>query len=140
MVREVRQGGAVTPLITALEHLSFDSSMTGQWDQAQELADECLELCLTYGYLPLTWTVRYRQALLAAARGAYDASDELTVEMTEWAAPGGSARPSWPPTMSGRSRRWDAATSPVPTSMPPRSVRLASSLPTSGTRSGSCWT
>ena len=87
VVREVRQGGAVTPLITALEHLSFDSWMTGQWDQAQELADECLELCLTYGYLPLTWTVRYRQALLAAARGAYDASDELTVEMTEWAAP-----------------------------------------------------
>jgi DNA-binding CsgD family transcriptional regulator len=87
VVREVRQGGAVTPVITALEHLSFDSWMTGQWDQAQELADECLDLGLTHGYLPLTWSIRYRQALLAAARGAYDTADELTAEMTEWAAP-----------------------------------------------------
>jgi DNA-binding CsgD family transcriptional regulator len=87
VVREVRQSSAVTPLITALEHLSLDSWLSGQWDQAQELADECLELCRTHGYLLQTWTIRYRQALLAAARGAYDASDELTAEMTEWAAP-----------------------------------------------------
>jgi DNA-binding CsgD family transcriptional regulator len=88
IVREVRQGGSAVPsLITALEHLSFDSWMTGRWDQAVELTDQCLELCLTHGYLPLTWTVRYRQALVGAARGAYDAADALTVEMTEWAAP-----------------------------------------------------
>ena len=87
VVREVRQGSAVTPLITALEHLSLDSWMTGQWDQAQELADECLELCLAHGYLMQTWTIRYRQALLAAARGAYEVADALTAEMTEWAAP-----------------------------------------------------
>ena len=87
VVREGRQGSAVTPLITALEHLSFDCWMTGQWDQAQELTAECLELCLAHGYLPLTWTIRYRQALLAAARGAYEVADALTAEMTEWAAP-----------------------------------------------------
>jgi DNA-binding CsgD family transcriptional regulator len=87
LVHEVRQSSAVTPLITALEHLSFDSWMTGQWDQAQELADECLELCQAHGYQLQTWTIRYRQALLAAARGGYDAADELVAEMTEWAAP-----------------------------------------------------
>ena len=87
VVRELRQASAVTPLITALEHLSLDSWMTGQWDQAQELADECLELCLAHGYLLQTWTIRYRQALLAAARGAYEVADALTAEMTEWAAP-----------------------------------------------------
>jgi len=87
LVREVRQSSAVTPLITALEHLSFDGWMTGQWDQAQELADECLELCRTHGYLMQTWTIRYRQALLAAARGAYDTADELVAEMTEWTVP-----------------------------------------------------
>jgi len=38
VMREVRQSSAVTPLITALEHLSLDSWMSGQWDQAQELA------------------------------------------------------------------------------------------------------
>ena len=87
VVRETRQASAVTPLITALEHLSGDSWMTGRWDQARDLADECLELCLTHGYLLLTWTVRYRQALIAAARGAYDAAETLTAEMTRWAVP-----------------------------------------------------
>ena len=87
VVREVRQGSAVTPLITALEHLSFDAWMAGRWDQAQELADECLELCVAHGYLLQTWTIRYRQALIAAARGAYDEADALTAEMIGWAAP-----------------------------------------------------
>ena len=35
----------------------------------------------------MTWTIRYRLALLAAARGGYDAAEALTAEMTEWAAP-----------------------------------------------------
>jgi DNA-binding CsgD family transcriptional regulator len=61
--------------------------MTGRWDQAQELADEGLELCLTHGYLLQTWTFRYRQALIAAGRGGYDAADALTAEMLRWAAP-----------------------------------------------------
>jgi DNA-binding CsgD family transcriptional regulator len=87
VVSEARQGSAITPLITALDHLSLDSWLTGQWDQAQEQADECLELCLAHGYPLQTWTTRYRQALLAAARGAYDTADVLTAEMTEWAAP-----------------------------------------------------
>jgi DNA-binding CsgD family transcriptional regulator len=87
VVRELRQGSAVTPLINALEQLSFDAWTTGQWDQAQELADECLQLCLTHGYLLPTWSVRYRQALIAAARGAYDVVDVLLAEITEWAAP-----------------------------------------------------
>ncbi len=87
VVREVRQGSAVTPLITALEHLSLDAWMAGRWDQAQELADECLELCLAHGYLLQTWTICYRQALIAAARGAYDVADALTAEMMGWAAP-----------------------------------------------------
>ena len=87
VVREVRQGNAVTPLITALEHLSLDAWMAGRWDQAQELADQCPELCLAHGYLLQTWTIRYRQALIAAARGAYDTADALTAEMVGWAAP-----------------------------------------------------
>jgi DNA-binding CsgD family transcriptional regulator len=87
VVRKVRQGSAVTPLIKALEQLSFDAWTTGQWDQAQELADECLGLCLAHGYLLQTWSVRYRQALIAAAQGAYDVADVLLAEMAEWAAP-----------------------------------------------------
>ena len=87
VVREGRQGSGVTPLITALDHLCLDGVMTGRWDQAQELADEGLELCLAHGYLRQTWTFRYRQALIAVGRGAYDAADALTAEMLRVAAP-----------------------------------------------------
>ncbi|MGP7997332.1 MAG: hypothetical protein ACLPKI_08430 [Streptosporangiaceae bacterium] len=33
------------------------------------------------GYLLQTWSLRYRQALIAAGRGDYDAADALTAEM-----------------------------------------------------------
>jgi DNA-binding CsgD family transcriptional regulator len=87
VVREGRQGSGVTPLITALDHLCLDGLMTGRWDEAQELADEGLKLCLAHGYLRQTWTIRYRQALIAAGRGTYDAADALTAEMLQVAAP-----------------------------------------------------
>ena len=87
VVHESRQGSGVTPLITALGHLCLDGWLTGRWDQAQQLADEGLELCLAHGYLLQTWTFRYRQALIAAGRGGYDAAGVLTAEMLRWAAP-----------------------------------------------------
>jgi DNA-binding CsgD family transcriptional regulator len=87
VVREGRRGSGVAPLITALDHLGLDAWLAGQWDQAQELADEGLELSLAHGYPLLTWSFRYRQALIAAARGAYDGAHTLTDEMLRWAAP-----------------------------------------------------
>jgi DNA-binding CsgD family transcriptional regulator len=87
VVREGRQGSGVAPLITALDHLGLDAWLAGQWDQAQELADEGLELSLAHGYPLLTWAFRYRQALIAAACGAYDGAHTLTDEMLRWAAP-----------------------------------------------------
>ena len=87
VVREGRRGSGVAPLITALDHLGLDAWLAGQWDQAQELADEGLELSLAHGYPLLTWSFRYRQALIAAACGAYDGVHTLTDEMLRWAAP-----------------------------------------------------
>ena len=87
VVREGRRVSGVAPLITALDHLGLDAWLAGQWDQAQELADEGLELSLAHGYPLLTWSFRYRQALIAAARGAYDGAHTLTDEMLRWAAP-----------------------------------------------------
>ena len=87
VVREGRRGSGVAPLITALDHLGLDAWLAGQWDQAQELADEGLELSLAHGYPLLTWSFRYRQALIAAARGADDGAHTLTDEMLRWAAP-----------------------------------------------------
>ena len=87
VVREGRRGSGAAPLITALDHLGLDAWLAGQWDQAQELADEGLKLSLAHGYPLLTWSFRYRQALIAAARGAYDGAHTLTDEMLRWAAP-----------------------------------------------------
>ena len=87
VVREGRRGSGVAALITALDHLGLDAWLAGQWDQAQELADEGLELSLARGYPLLTWSFRYRQALIAAACGAYDRAHTLTDEMLRWAAP-----------------------------------------------------
>ena len=87
VVREGRRVSGIAPLITALDHLGLDAWLAGQWDQAQELADEGLELSLAHGYPLLTWSFRYRQALIAAARGAYDGAHTLTDEMLRWAAP-----------------------------------------------------
>ena len=141
VVREVRETSTVTPLITALDHLSLDSWLTGQWDQAEEQADECLELCTTHGYLLQTWTIRYRQALLAAARGQYDAADALTAKMTEWAAPRRISQAELAAHHVGsvaalgrgdfdKAYQHAAAISPA----------VVSSRPTSGTPCGSCWT
>jgi DNA-binding CsgD family transcriptional regulator len=87
VVRDGRQGGAVTSAIDALMLLCFDSFMAGQWDEAQLLVDEGLGLCEAHGYQLLAWPGRYGKALIAAARGDYDGTRALSDEMTRWAAP-----------------------------------------------------
>ena len=87
VVRDGRAGGAMTSAINALIHLSLDDFLTGRWDEAQELAEEGLELCQAHGYRTLAWPQRYALALLAAARGDNDAAIAFTDEMTHWAVP-----------------------------------------------------
>ena len=96
---EGRDGSAVLPAISALTLLSLDAFMTGGWDEAQRLAGECLDAAQAHG-LPLrAWMAHDLQALVAAARGDYDAVRELTGQMIRWAAPardrpGSAGRPS----------------------------------------------
>jgi len=73
--------------INALNLLGRDGFRTGQWDQAQQLADEGVALCDAHGYLLLRWMGRHVQALLAAARGDYDTTVALADEMIRWASP-----------------------------------------------------
>jgi DNA-binding CsgD family transcriptional regulator len=87
MVRDAREGGAVASGINALNLLGRDGFRTGQWDQAQQLADEGVALCDAHGYLLLRWMGRHVQALLAAARGDYDTTVALADEMIRWASP-----------------------------------------------------
>ena len=84
---EGRDGSAVLPAISALTLLSLDAFMTGGWDEARRLAGECLDAARG---LPLrAWMAHDLQALVAAARGDYDAVRELTGQMTRWAVPRG---------------------------------------------------
>jgi DNA-binding CsgD family transcriptional regulator len=87
VVRDGREGGAVTSAIDALFLLSNDAFLAGQWDELVQLSDEGLRLCEAHSYRVLAWPGLFLQALLAAARGDDATTRALTDEMTAWAAP-----------------------------------------------------
>lgn len=87
VVRDGREGGAVTSAIDALTLLCFDGFISGRWDEARRLADEGLDLCEAHGYQVLAWPGRYHKALLAAACGDQESARALADEMNRWAAP-----------------------------------------------------
>jgi hypothetical protein len=89
VARDSRQGGAVLPAISALTLLCHDGFVTGAWDEAQRLADECLQACQAHGYPSRAWMAREHLALIAAAWGDDDLVRELTGEMLRWALPRG---------------------------------------------------
>ncbi|HET7047959.1 MAG TPA: AAA family ATPase [Solirubrobacteraceae bacterium] len=94
VVRDGRQGGAVTSAIQALTLLVHDDFWTGQWDEAQQLIDEANALCEAHGY-QVRWTCRLYQAELAAARGDYGAAQAAADEMMQWAVPRGVRSVQW---------------------------------------------
>ena len=55
VVADGRAGGAVTSAIDALMLLFVEAFQSGQWDEAERLADEGVLLCQTHGYRVLTW-------------------------------------------------------------------------------------
>ncbi len=89
VVRDGRAGGAVAPPISALTNLSVDDLMAGRWDEAQQLADEGLELANANNFRLLTWLFHHRRAFIAAARGDLDTAQALADEIIQWAAPRG---------------------------------------------------
>jgi DNA-binding CsgD family transcriptional regulator len=91
VVRDGRLSGALSMTVSALTSLSLDDLMAGRWDEAQQLADEGLELARAGGgeWL-LAWIFNHRKAVLAAARGDQDTARELADEIAQWAAPRGA--------------------------------------------------
>jgi DNA-binding CsgD family transcriptional regulator len=87
VVADGRAGGAVTSAIDALMLLFVEAFQSGQWDEAERLADEGVLLCQTHGYRVLTWPGQWGKALLAAVRGDYDTMRALTDEIVRWATP-----------------------------------------------------
>jgi DNA-binding CsgD family transcriptional regulator len=89
VVRDGREGGAVTSAIEALFLLGNDAFFTGQWEQAAQVVEEGLMLCEIHGYRLLTWPGIFLQAVVAAARGDHDTARALADQMAGWAAPRG---------------------------------------------------
>ena len=87
VVRDGRDGGVVALAITALSYLATDAVQTGLWDEAVQMADECLELCDTHGYGLLAWTARQHKACIAGYRGDIATTQRLSDEMRQWATP-----------------------------------------------------
>jgi DNA-binding CsgD family transcriptional regulator len=94
VVHDGRAGGAVASAIQALILLSYNDIQSGDWEEADMLAEEALQLCEGCGYQLFEWPARCCKALLAAARGGYDATLALTDEMIAWATPRG-VRAAW---------------------------------------------
>ena len=87
ILRDGREGRAVTLSLHALSLLGLDHFMTGEWEVLAALADEHVSLCRAHHYRLLECRGLYLQAMLAAARGDDAATRALTDQMTRWAIP-----------------------------------------------------
>ncbi|NEA30589.1 LuxR family transcriptional regulator [Streptomyces sp. SID13031] len=89
MIDRERDGGAVAMVIPGLMLLCHDSYVHGQWDEAERLAQEGLDLAAVYGYHFWEGQIRALLSSGAALRGNADLSRSRRTETTNWAAPRG---------------------------------------------------
>ncbi|MEV6167440.1 AAA family ATPase [Streptomyces sp. NPDC051954] len=89
MIERERDGGAIAMVIPALMLLCQDSYVHGQWDEAESLAQEGLDLAAVYGYHFWERQIRALLASGAGLRGDVDLARTRSAETTTWAAPRG---------------------------------------------------
>nr|WP_168504706.1 LuxR family transcriptional regulator [Streptomyces sp. S1D4-11]QIY93284.1 hypothetical protein HEP87_02730 [Streptomyces sp. S1D4-11] len=89
MIERERDGGAIAMVIPALMLLCHDSYVHGEWDEAESLAQEGLDLAAVYGYHFWERQLRALLAAGAALRGDVDLARTRSEETTTWAAPRG---------------------------------------------------
>ncbi|MFD8388335.1 hypothetical protein ACFV2N_03765 [Streptomyces sp. NPDC059680] len=89
MIERERDGDAIAMVVPALMLLCQDSYVHGQWDEAENLAQQGLELATGYGYS--FWERQIRAVLTsgAALRGDVARARARSKETTTWAAPRG---------------------------------------------------
>jgi DNA-binding CsgD family transcriptional regulator len=90
IVRDGRTGGAVASAIYALINLCLEDYLVGEWDEAEQLADEGLQLCETHGYHLFAAGLWFGKARVAAGRGDWDTARKLTDMIDRWTAPRGA--------------------------------------------------
>lgn len=89
-----RQGGAARRHLNGLIHLCVDDFLTGQWEEADQLATEGLAVCEEHGYRFFAWYFRYAKAMLAAVQGDHAACQEFADQVIRWAVPRGVHAPA----------------------------------------------
>ncbi|MFD3583648.1 AAA family ATPase [Streptomyces sp. NPDC058683] len=89
MIERERDGGAIAMAIPALMLLCHDSYAHGQWDEAEGLAQEGLDLAAVYGYHFWERQIRALLASGAGLRGDADLARTRSEETTTWAVPRG---------------------------------------------------
>jgi DNA-binding CsgD family transcriptional regulator len=94
VVRDAREGGAVASGMLALNELGFDDFWAGDWDEADDLIAEAVELAEAHGYRLQTWPPKLIAALIASARGDDQPTHELTA-ILDWARPHGFGAVEW---------------------------------------------
>ncbi|CAA9382396.1 MAG: hypothetical protein AVDCRST_MAG47-2267 [uncultured Nocardioidaceae bacterium] len=86
-----REGGAVALAINALVSSCVDDWLTGQWDEAVELANEGLELCRRHGFRRYSVILGgYIEQLVRISRGDLDGGLAAAAEMAQWASARGA--------------------------------------------------
>ena len=89
MIEREREGGAIAMVVPGLMLLCQDSYVHGQWDEAEELARDAMDLATAYGYRFWERQVRVLLASGAAMRGDADVARSRSREIAGWAAPRG---------------------------------------------------
>ena len=87
LVHDGRARGVPALAVAALALLAVDFTLTGRWDEADQLSDEGIDLCVRHGYGLLAWSARQAKAILASYRGDDRTTQEITAEMMQWATP-----------------------------------------------------
>ncbi|MFI6284551.1 AAA family ATPase [Streptomyces sp. NPDC051018] len=84
LVRQGRDGGGPARRhLAVLMHLCMEDFLTGEWEEARQLAHEGQVLC-DAGHPFLAWCFQYNQALLHGARGETEAGEALAERMVRW--------------------------------------------------------
>jgi DNA-binding CsgD family transcriptional regulator len=89
MIDRERDGGAIAMVIPGLMLLCHDSYVHGRWDEAEQLAQEGLDVAAVYGYHFWAGQIRALLSSGAALRGNADLSRSRRTETTNWATPRG---------------------------------------------------
>jgi DNA-binding CsgD family transcriptional regulator len=87
MIEQERDGGAIAMVIPGLMLLCHDSYAHGQWDEADALAQEGLDLATSYGYRLWQGQLQAQLALGTALRGDADTCRARCADTMNWAGP-----------------------------------------------------